>query len=60
VVGQVDDLALSSTFNRDMWFVDEARQPLREPVVSAGLLELAVHYLLNDYPLAFVGDNEAM
>src|SRR6516164_6603268 len=54
VVGQIDDLSLLWTVNRGVWLVDEARHPLREPVISAGLLELPVHSLLNDDPMGLV------
>ena len=60
MVGQIDDLSLLWTVNRSVWLVDEARHPLREPVISAGLLELPVHSLLNDDPMGLVGDDEAM
>jgi hypothetical protein len=60
VVGQVDDLALPWTFDRGMRLVDETLQSLGEPVVPAGLLELTVHALLYNNPVAVVGDDEAM
>jgi hypothetical protein len=60
VVGQVYDLALPWTFNRGMRLVDETLQSLGQPVVSAGLFELAVHSLLNDDPMTVIGDYEAM
>src|SRR5271165_7286736 len=48
VVGQVYDLALSWTFNRGMWLVDETLQSLGEPVIAAGLPKRADHSLLNE------------
>jgi hypothetical protein len=60
VVGQVYDLALPWTFNRGMRLVDETFQTLGEPVVAAGLLELTVHALLHNDPVAVVGDDEAV
>src|SRR5690348_17177275 len=59
VVGQVDDLALPWTFDRGMRLVDETFQSLGEPVVAASLLELPVHPLLYNNPVAVVGDDEA-
>src|SRR5580704_2189167 len=60
VVGQVYDLALPWPFYRGVRLVDETLQSLGEPVVAAGLLELAVHPLLYDNPVAVVGDDEAV
>ena len=40
--------------------VDEARQPLREPVIAARLPAVAVHALLHDDPAPVVGDDEAV
>jgi len=58
VVGQVYNLALHWTFNRGMRLVDETFQSLGEPVVAAGLPELAVHPLLYNDPMAVVGHDE--
>jgi hypothetical protein len=60
VVGQVYDLALLWTFNRGMRLVGETSQSLGEPVIAAGLLELTVHALLYNNPVAVVGDDEAV
>jgi|HubBroStandDraft_6_1064221.scaffolds.fasta_scaffold28961_5 hypothetical protein len=60
MVGQVYDLALPWTFNRGMRLVDETFQTLGEPVAAAGLLELTVHALLHNDPVAVVGDDEAV
>ena len=49
-VGQVDDLALPGPVDRRMRLVDEARQPLRKPVIAARLPAVAVHALLHDRP----------
>ena len=43
-----------------MRLIDETLQSLGEPVIAAGLLELAVHPLLYNDPVAVVGDDEAM
>jgi len=58
VVDQVDDLALRGPLDRGMRLVDKALQPFRKPVIAAGLLELAVHPLLYNDPVAVVGDDE--
>ena len=58
VVGQVYDLALPWTFNRGMRLVDETVQSLGEPVIATGLLELGLHPLLYNDPVAVVGDDE--
>ena len=58
VVGQVYDLALLWTFNRGMRLVGETSQSLGEPVIAAGLLELTVHPLLYNHPVAVVGYDE--
>jgi hypothetical protein len=60
VVGQVYDLALPWTFNRGMRLVDETFQSHGVPVVAAGLLELTIHALLHNDPVAVVGDDEAV
>src|ERR1700719_3219964 len=60
VVGQVYDLAVPWPFYRGVRLVDKALQPFRKPVIAAGLLELAVHPLLYDNPVAVVGDDETM
>jgi hypothetical protein len=58
VVRQVYDLPLPWTFNRGMRLVDETSQSLGEPVIATGLLELAIHPLLYNDPVAVVGDDE--
>ena len=60
VVGQVDDLALPWAFDCGVRLVDKTLQPLGEPVIAAGLPELAVHPLLDNHPMAVVGDDEPM
>src|SRR4051794_21088757 len=40
--------------------LDEARKPLRMPMIAPGLPALAVHALLHHGPLAVVGDEEAV
>ena len=57
-VCKVDDRALSGPFDGRVRGVDEALQPVAQPVVAAGLAPLAVHPLLDDDPLAIVGDDE--
>ena len=59
-VGKVDDHALCMPLDRRMRLLDEACQPLREPVIAARLLAPAIHSLLNDGPPALVGDDEAV
>src|SRR5690349_2240479 len=58
MVGQVDDLALPRPFDCGVRLVDETFQPFREPMISAGLLDLAVHALLHNHPVAVDGDDE--
>ena len=58
VVGQVDYLAVPWTFDRGMRLIDETLHSLGEPVVSAGLFELAVYPLLYNHPVAVVGNDE--
>src|SRR5262245_57035089 len=60
MVGQIDDLALVWSVNRAVRLVNETRQPLRMPMVAAGLPFAAIHPLLNDGPFAVVGDEKAM
>jgi hypothetical protein len=43
-----------------MRLVDEARKPLREPVVPTRLAKITAHSLLNDDPLAVVRHDEAV
>jgi hypothetical protein len=57
---QIDDHALFDAIDRSMWFVHEALQTVREPVVAPGLAAIAVHTLLNDNPMPVIGDDEAV
>ena len=43
-----------------MWPVDKAAHAFREPVISAGLLEITIQSLLNDSPMTLVGDDKAV
>ena len=60
MVGEVDDLALGLALDRRMRRVNEARQPLGKPVITARLARVAVHPLLHHRPMAVVGDDEAV
>src|SRR5262245_49832259 len=60
MVGQIDDLALVWSVNRAVRLVNETRQPLRMPMVTARLPFAAVHPLVNDGPFALVSDKKAM
>ena len=59
-VREIDDLALPPPLDRGVRRVDEAREALGEPVVSARLAASVVHPLLDDHPLAVVRDDEAV
>ncbi len=59
-VGQVDDDALVDPVDRGVRRLDEAFQALRQPVIAPRLAALAVHALLDDDPMAIVGDDEAV
>jgi len=59
-VGQVDDFSLVGTLDRRVRRLDEARQPLREPVIATRLSAIAVHALLHHDPAPLVGDDEAV
>ena len=59
-VSQVHDLALPRSFDRGMWPVDKAAHAFREPVISAGLLEITIHSLLHDSPITVIGDDKAV
>jgi hypothetical protein len=50
----------AAAFDGTVWLIDEARQGLRMPVVSARLFLATVHALLHDGPLAIVRDEEAV
>jgi len=59
-IRQIDDLALPLAFDRAMRRLDEAREPLRQPVIAPRLAVAVVHALLHDHPLAVIGDDEAV
>ena len=59
-VGEIDDDALPLALDRGVRLIDEAREPLGQPVVAARLPSLAVHALLHDDPAPIVGDDEAV
>src|SRR5688500_19197255 len=52
-------MAFALTFDRRMGRIDEALQILGQPMVAASAAPRPVHPLLNDRPLAVVGDDEA-
>jgi hypothetical protein len=60
MIGQIDDLALTGSVDCAVRLVDEALQAFGVPVVASGLAFVAIHALLNDSPLAVIGDEEAM
>ena len=60
MVGQVNDLAVRRTFDRGVRLVDKALHALRKPVISPGLLEIAVHSFLHDGPMTLIGDDKAV
>ena len=59
-VGEVDDLALMDSVDRLVRLLDEALQALRQPVIAARRAARIVHALLDDGPVAVVGDDEAV
>ena len=59
-VGQIDELALGLAGNRRMRRVDKAGEAFGEPMVAPRLPAVAVHPLLDDGPMAVVGDDEAV
>ena len=59
-VGEVDDFALMDAFNRSVRFVDETLQTFGQPMIAARRAARVVHALLDDGPMAIVGDDEAV
>ena len=59
-VGEVDDVALTLSFDGGMRLLDETGHPLRQPVVASRLLAIAIHALLHHRPTAVIADDEAM
>jgi hypothetical protein len=59
-IGQVDDLTLFDPVDRRVRLIDEAPQPLGQPVIAPGLATITVHTLLDHNPVAVIGDNETV
>jgi len=59
-VGKIDDLTLRAAFDRRMRGIDEALQSFGKPVIAPRLALVAVHALLDDHPMAVIGDDEAV
>ena len=60
MIGQVDDLSLMQAIDRRVWLVDEALEPVRQPVVPPCLAPHDVHPLLDNRPCAVIGHHEAV
>jgi hypothetical protein len=59
-IGEIDDHALPASVDRGMRRIDEAGDPLGQPVIAPRLAAIVVHPLLHHHPFAVVGDDEAM
>ena len=59
-VGQVDDEPLVDPVDGGVRRLDEALQPFRQPVIPPRLAHFTVHALLDNDPIAVVGDDEAV
>src|SRR6202042_2409993 len=59
-IREVDDLALMDSVDRLVRLLDEALQTLGQPMVAASRAARIVHALLDDGPVAVVGDDEAV
>ena len=60
MVGEIDDVPLTQSFNSGMGVIHETFQPFREPVVAPRLLRIDAHTLLHDGPFTGIGHDEAM
>jgi hypothetical protein len=60
MVGQVDYDSLRRSFDSGVRPLDEALQSFRMPMISTRFSRIGIHTLLNDGPLAIVGDNETV
>ena len=59
-IGEVDDLTLSNPINGGVRLFNKTFQAFGKPVISASLLAVAIHSLLDYDPLAIVGHDEAV
>src|SRR4051794_35905272 len=56
-VGEVDDDTLLRSVDRGVRLIDETPQALRQPMIAPGSFALAAHALLDDDPVAVIGDD---
>src|SRR5262244_544255 len=59
-VGQVDDVPARRALDCGVRRLDEAAQPLREPVIPPSKPVARIHPLLDDCPIAIVADHESV
>ena len=59
-IRQVDDLALMDAVDRIVRLLDETLQALGQPMIAASRAARIVHALLDDGPVAIIGDDEAV
>src|SRR6478672_5956772 len=59
-IDKVHNLALGIAGDPRMWRLNKALECGRMPMIAPGHSRLAVHPLLDDHPLAFGGDYEAV
>ena len=59
-ISEVDDLTLPDAVNGRVRLFDETFQAFRKPMITARLLAVSVHSLLDHDPLAIVGHDEAV